>query len=306
MPVPNKNKTVLVTGSTGLVGYHLCQLLINNNYNVIALSTKTNNSLTKTYYWGKNYKMPVIDKADTPNYIIHLAGTNIGQVRWTKKNMQKIIDSRVLTANSLFNYVKNLQTKPIAFISASAVGIYGNAPLQTLFTENHNSGQGFLANTCIEWEKAADNFASIGIRTVKMRTAMVLAQNGGIFQLLSKLTKTNLISIIGKGTQYMPWIHINDLCQMYLHALQNNISGAFNAVAPCHTTNACLTKVLAQKLHKHVLLPPIPGIFIKLALGKKSQLVLNGNMVSANKIQNTGFNFLYNNLNSAISSLITS
>ncbi len=159
----------------------------------------------------------------------------------------------------------------------------------------------FLGETCNSWEQAADKFSGIGVRTVKIRTGVVLSKEGGALSKLLLPVKLGLASAIGTGKQYMPWIHLDDLCDIYIQAIEDQaLSGAYNAVAPEPITNKEFTRKMAQALHKPFWFPNIPAFVMKMLLGEMSTMLLKGSRVSSEKIQAAGYTFQFPELESAL------
>tara|TARA_R110001583_G_scaffold145635_2_gene297595 strand:- start:27003 stop:27896 length:894 start_codon:yes stop_codon:yes gene_type:complete len=288
--------SILVTGGTGLIGKHLCKLLRNKGYKVTVLSR---NQITKpnTFYW--NLETNYIDtKAITEsNYIIHLAGAGIADKPWTKERKRILINSRVQSTNLLFKKVKELNPNLKAFITASGIGYYGATTSTKIYEENDASGTDFLSEICMLWEKASLQFKTINIRTVIFRTGIVFSNEGGAFQKISKPIKLGFGAALGSGKQYMPWIAIEDICNMYVEALENlEVKGIYNAVAPEYITNSELTKNVAKALKKSLWFPNIPSILLKIVFGKMSIILLKGSRISSKKIIKTGFKFKYPSL----------
>jgi uncharacterized protein len=292
-------KNVLITGGTGFVGKHLTQLLIANGYSVSILSRskKTNTEAIFYYTWDvekQTIEDEAIQKAD---YVIHLAGENIAGERWSKKRKESILSSRVLSAQLIYNAVQKSDKKPEAFISASAVGIYGAINGRAICTEDMQPANDFLGLTCQKWEAAAKPFEKLGIRTVKIRTGLVLGKNEGLLAKLSPIFKLRLGSALGSGKQYMPWVHIEDLCNMYLEAIKNpNMNGAYNAAITDDTNNELFSKTLAKVYGYSIWLPNVPAFFIKMALGEMAKLLLKGRRISNDKIKALEFKFQHENL----------
>lgn len=297
---------ILITGGTGLVGKHLCKKLIKKGYDVAILSRSPNTGNNiKTYLWDyNNHKIDfeAIKKAD---YIIHLAGANIAEKRWTSKRKQLIIDSRVKTGELIFDNVKKHKKDLKAFISASGVGYYGAVTSEKIFNENDTPATDFLGETCEKWELMVDKFQEIGIRTVKIRTGVVLTKNDGALSKMILPVKLGIGSAIGTGKQYMPWIHIEDLCNIYIKAIEDiQMKGAFNAVSPDHKTNKEFTKILAKILRKPFWFPNIPSFILKLLFGNMANILLKGSRVSAKKIQANDFKFQFPKLEDALNQLM--
>ena len=297
---------ILISGGTGLVGKHLCRKLQEKGYNVAILSRKKNkNSEIPSYTWNIVNDFIEKEAIETADYIIHLTGENIGSKRWTTKRKQSIIDSRIKSAQLIFNKLNVNNHKIKAFISASAVGYYGSLTSEKIFEETSPYANDFLGSTCYQWEQAADKFQNIGIRTVKIRTAVVLAKDKSILAKLIIPVRLGIASAIGTGNQYIPWIHIDDLCNIYIKAIEDHqMIGVFNAVAPEHNTNKEFILTLAQVRKKPFWFPKIPSILMKLLFGELSVILLKGSRVSSDKIKATGFSFQYAMLEKALIDLM--
>lgn len=296
--------SILITGGTGLIGKHLCKLLKDKGYKVTVLSR---NQVTKptTFFW--NIETDYIDtKAiSEANYIIHLAGEGIADKPWTKERKQILINSRLKSTNLLFKKVKELNPNLKAFIAASGIGYYGATTSTKIYEENDVSGTDFLSEICRLWENASLQFKTINIRTVIFRTGIVLSNEGGAFQKISKPIKLGLGAALGSGKQYMPWIHIEDLCNMYVKAIENiELNGIYNAVAPEHITNNELTKSVARAIKRPLWTPNVPRFILKITFGKLAVILLEGSRVSSEKIVTTGFKFKYPTLTKALNNLL--
>ncbi|MCA4809406.1 TIGR01777 family protein [Empedobacter stercoris] len=292
---------ILLTGGSGLIGSELVKILIEKGHQVRIL-TREKNVEHPFYHWDKNkIDEKVFDNLDG---IIHLAGCLIAK-RWTKRYKEEILSSRVDTANLLFEYVNKLDVNLKFFISASGSAYYGQITSDKIFKESDEPNTDFLAKVCVAWENAAYQFEEIGARVVCLRTALVLAKNGEGFKLLKKPIQLGVGANLGDGKQWMPWIHIEDLLQIYAQAVENeNIKGSFNASAPEHSDHSTFNRTLAKKLNKPFFLPNIPGFVMRLTLGEMSDLVLKGSRIDANKIEETGFTFQFPTLEKAFKDLV--
>lgn len=293
---------VLITGGSGLVGRQLTELLIRNGYEVAILSRKKNNGELKSFFWDFQNNILDPEAIEFADVIIHLAGEGIADKRWTNQQKNKIEESRTMTTKLLFKTVKNAKKKPHTIISASAIGIYGISVSDKVFTEDDISVNDFVSQLVVKWEKAVDEFQTIGIRTVKFRIGIVLSKEGGALAKMMIPIKLGIGSAIGNGTQFMPWIAIDDLTRMFLFATQNKIEGVFNAVSPQHITNNEFSKVIANHLNKPFFMPKVPAFLLKILLGEMSQIVLRGNKVSSKKICELGFEFNFKNINDFLKS----
>ncbi|MDG2432679.1 TIGR01777 family oxidoreductase [Flavobacterium sp.] len=296
-------KNVLITGGTGFVGKHLTALLIDSGYSVSILSRTKKKSTDTIFYYTWDVEKQLIENEAVLNadFVIHLAGENIAGKRWSKERKEAIISSREESAKLIYGVVKKYDKKLDAFISASGVGIYGAINGQAICVEDQKPANDFLGLTCQKWEAVANQFQKLGIRTVKVRTGLVVGPNDGFLEKLKPLFKYRLGSALGTGTQYMPWIHIDDLCAIYLEAIQNaDMSGAYNAAINDNTTNASFSATFAQVYGYKIWLPNVPAFIMKVALGEMAKLLLTGRRVSNEKIKAVGFTFKWQKLDEAI------
>ncbi len=299
-------ETVLITGATGTIGGQLIPLLIQNGYAIRILTrNKTKGAInTAIYEWDieKNYiEEGALEGVD---HIIHLAGSSVSE-RWTSKRKQQILDSRIKAANLLFQHSNHpLKT----FISASGISYYGTKTVDKIFKEEDIikfNQSDFLAYVTHNWEKAADQFASKADRVIKVRTPVVMSKTGGALERIAKPIKMYVGSPLGTGKQWIPWVHIDDLCKAYLTAIQHhNLSGAINVSAPEHITNKSLTKAIAKKLKRPILLPKVPGFILRLLFGKMAAIVLKGSRVDGSKITQFDFDYKYKTISSALDDLL--
>jgi len=298
-------ETILITGK-GLIANYLADQLHKMGYNISFLSrSKKNNSPFQTYTWNIDQNQIDEEAIATADYIIHLAGANISGARWTAKRKQIIINSRVKSASLIFNEVNRQSKKIKAFISSSAVGYYGAITSDNIFTEEDPPSKDFLGETCRLWEQAADDFAVSGTRTVKIRTGVVLTKQGGALEKMMGPVKMGIGSALGTGKQYLPWIHIDDLCSIFIKAIEDsNMKGAYNAVTPDFKTNKEFTQILAKVLRQPFWFPNIPGFMMKLMFGEMAAILLEGSRVSAGKIKGTGFKFKFTDLKTALTDLL--
>ena len=296
---------ILVTGGTGLIGKQLCLQLREKGYNIFVLSRSYSNN-PNTYYWNVEDGFIEPKAIEDAHFIIHLAGASIAESRWTKARKRELINSRIKSTKLLFQKIRVLNPQLKGFIAASGIGYYGAITSEKIFTENDAVGTDFLATICKLWEKESMKFNTINIRTVVLRTGIVLSKNGGALEKISKPIKLGLGSSLGTGNQHVPWIHITDLCNMYIYAIEHSkLNGIYNAVSPEPTTNMELTNSIAQSLHKKIRLPNTPNIVLKALLGKMAVILLEGSRVSSEKITASGFKFKYQNLKEALNNLNT-
>jgi len=296
-------KNVLISGGSGFIGSQLTDLLIAKGYSVSILSRSEKQNKEDLFYYKWNVANQTIDATAVLNadYIIHLAGENIAEKRWTLKRKTEIIDSREKSTQLLYSVLKKNNKKLEAFISASAVGIYGAVNGEEICSENSPYANDFLGNTCQKWEDSVRFIENLNIRTVKIRTGLVLGKNDGFLKKLIPLFKMRLGSALGSGKQYMPWIHVDDLCNIYFQAIVNsNIEGAYNAAVADNTTNTVFSKTMARIFGYSIWLPNVPAFLLRAVMGEMAVIVLTGRRVSADKIEQTGFQFKFKNLEDAL------
>ena len=291
----------MITGGSGLIGRRLSFLLKSRGYEVRILSRSNNpKNSYKTFLWNISEKTINDSAFEDLNHIIHLAGAGIADKRWSEKRKKKIIASRVASTNLLYNTVKRLKTPLDSFISASATGYYGAITSETIFEEKDKPAKDFLGKVCSLWEDSIFQFNEIKIRTVALRTGIVLSKDGGAL----KKMKTPIITSLGNGKQYMPWIHIDDLCELYIKAIEDQeFKGAFNAVSSEHISNLSFSKKVSKIFNHPFLAVGTPSFILQIVFGEMSTIILNGSRISANKIKQAGFKFKFENLEKALKNL---
>ncbi|HSD08638.1 TIGR01777 family oxidoreductase [Flavobacterium sp.] len=296
-------KNVLITGGTGFIGRYLTKKLLERGYTVSILTRNSRPNTDKISYYIWDVSTQNIEEAAILNadYIIHLAGENLTEKRWTNKRKAAIIDSRVKSTELIAEVLKKHNKKLEAFVSASAIGYYGAIDGEGICTEETLPANDFIGTVCQEWEKSVDLITGLGIRTVKIRTGLVLGKNEGILKKLNALFKRGLGAALGSGKQYVPWIHVHDLCMMYIEAMENNkMTGPYNATINDSTTNLIFCKALANSYGYLIWLPNVPAFVIRLYFGEMATIVLTGRRVSSDKIKKQGFRFQFRNLNSTL------
>jgi len=296
-----KMEKVLITGGSGLIGRRLSFLLKSRGYEVRILSRSNNpKNNYKTFVWNVSEQYINDSAFEGLNHIIHLAGAGIADKRWSEKRKKEIIASRVASTNLLYNTVKRLKTPLNSFISASATGYYGAVTSETIFEEKDKPAKDFLGKVCSLWEDSIFQFNEIKIRTVALRTGIVLSKDGGAL----KKMKTPIITSLGNGKQYMPWIHIDDLCELYIKAIEDQeFKGAFNAVSSEHISNLSFSKKVSKIFNYPFLAVGTPSFILQIVFGEMSTIILNGSRISANKIKQAGFKFKFENLEKALKNL---
>lgn len=301
------NQTVLITGGTGSIGRRLTQLLQQEGYQVSLLS-RSQKAIpdVRVYQW--DVKKGHIDPQaiTTADHIIHLAGEGIADGRWTDQRKEEIISSRTQSTELLAEALRTNKHKIKSFIGASAIGYYGGDTGDRPLNESNVGGSDFLAQAVRAWERSEDEVASLGIRTVKLRIGVVLMKDGGALPKLVQPVRLGAGAPIGSGQQYISWIHLDDLCRLFIKGLSDTSwQGVYNAVAPNPVTNETLTRAIAQVLHKPMLLPNIPAFAIKLLYGEMAIVVTGGNYVLNKRIaEETNFTYLYSDLGRALENLL--
>lgn len=293
-------KHILITGGTGLVGKHLTQLLLDKGYDVSHLSRKKANiSQVKTFLWD-------VDKGEIDqkcingvDMIVHLAGAGVADGRWTDERKQEIISSRIKSIELIYKLLKHHPHQVKKIISASATGYYSDRG-DELLTEKSPSTVDFLGRCCAYWEHTVDKGEALGLETLKFRTGVVLTDEGGALKQLAAPIKLGFGAVLGSGKQWIPWIHLQDVIDMYLFGIENPITGVYNMVAPNPVTNFKLTVATATQLNRPLWLPKVPALALKLALGAMSAVVLDSTRVSAEKIEAAGFHFKFPKIKEAL------
>ncbi|MCB9196973.1 MAG: TIGR01777 family protein [Flavobacteriales bacterium] len=292
---------VLITGGSGLIGFALTKSLLSKGISVVHVTRYKNSKAgVKTYEW--DYKREYLEQGALSDvtHIVHLAGAGIADKPWTMSRKREIVKSRVLTARLLLNQIKKDGVQIEKYISASGIGYYGAITIPETLTETSPRGSDFVAECCVQWENQANQFSELCPVTI-LRTGIVLARNEGALEKLESSIRRGMGAPIGNGQQIMPWIHIDDIVKMYEKAIfDNNFNGIYNAVNGSPVNNEQFTIQLAKALHKSIRLPKIPSFIIKMIFGELSEILLEGSKVSNKKVLETGFQFEFNDLETAL------
>jgi hypothetical protein len=296
----------LITGGTGLIGSRLTELLIKKGYEVAHLSrSKTGAEPVKTFRW--DIKKQIVEKGAVENAraIVHLAGANVAGGRWTDSYKEMILKSRTDSSFLLYQRLMQSNHEVESLIASSATGYYGGDAGYKICTEDTPSGDDFLAYVTREWEKKVQLIDKLGIRRVQFRTGIVLSMKGGALPKIMQPVKLGAGAPLGSGEQFMSWIHLDDLCEMYLRAIEDTeMKGIYNAVSPGPVTNKDFTKIAARTVKKPFFMPAVPAFALKIALGEMALTVLGGQIVSSKKIETEGFQFKYPQLGDALQDLL--
>ena len=293
-------KKILITGGTGLVGSRLTALLLGKGYEVRHLSRRENPTAdVPTYRWDVGAKYIDPKALEGVDAIIHLAGAGIADARWTKKRKATIMSSRVDSTALLYKYLSEKSNQVKTFVAASAIGFYGDSG-DEMVDENSAASDCFLGRVSQAWEAQSLKMVDLDKRTTVLRIGIVLAEEGGALPKMAMPIRFGVNSYFGDGQQLYSWIHIDDLCQMFVFALENEaIDGIYNAVTDV-ATNKDLVQKLAKAMDKKALLVPTPAAVLRLGMGEMSAIVLNSNRTSSAKIRTAGFAFRYEGLEEAL------
>jgi uncharacterized protein (TIGR01777 family) len=296
-------KKVLITGATGLIGNRLTELLLQKGYEVNTVGRDRNRKGIKNinaFVWNIENETVDVKAFEGVTSIIHLAGAGVAEHRWTDKYKHEIIESRVQGTKLIFDFLNTKKHQVKTFISASAVGYYGDCA-DDLITETRENGKGFLAEVCKNWEESVQQFSELGIREVRCRIGIVLAKNGGALPELTRTIPFGVASYFAKSYLYYSWIHIDDVCEIFIHALENEqMTGAYNTTAPNPLLMKNLMKEILSVKKSKALLLPTPPFVVKLAMGEMSEMLLCSQRCSANKILKTGYKFKYVSIEEAL------
>jgi uncharacterized protein (TIGR01777 family) len=236
--------------------------------------------------------------------VVHLAGAGVADARWTPERKKEILDSRV-KSTLLLKKALAQQPQVTTVVAASAIGYYGFGTSAAWLTEESEAGSDFLADVTRQWEATVEELSDTGVRVVKLRIGIVLSAKGGALKEIAKPVRWGVGAPLGTGAQWMSWIHLDDLCAIFIYAIENpHLRGTYNAVGPEPATNREMTKAIAHVLRKPLWLPPVPGVVLQLLVGEMAAMVLNGSRVSPAKIIESGFSFQYPELSAALKNLL--
>ena len=297
---------VLITGATGLIGSKLTDLCLERKISVNYLTTSKdkieNKSNYKGYYWNAKTKEIDEEAFEGVDTIVHLAGATISK-RWTDSYKKDIMESRTHTANLIFDTLKKIDHSIGHFVSASGISIYPNSKTKLYTEESKEVDDTFLAEVVVAWEAAADQFKTLSMEVSKIRTGVVLSKKDGALEKFVQPVKAGFGAPLGTGKQWLSWIHVDDLANIYLETIEKEWEGTYNAVAPNPVTNKKMIQKIADKLDKTLWLPDIPGFVLKLVLGEMAVLVLEGQLVSSSKLEKNGFKYSFHNIENALDNL---
>ena len=292
---------IALTGATGFIGRALISLLETEGHSLVTL-TREPRGRPGHFAWSPIAEVAPAAALEGAEAVIHLAGEPVAQ-RWTAEAKQRIRDSRVLGTRNLVQGVRALDLRPKTLICASAIGYYGDRGDEAL-AESSDPGNGFLADTCVEWEDEAQAAQSLGIRVVRLRIGVVLGIGGGALEKMLPPFRLGVGGRLGDGRQWMSWIHLTDLARMIDWALKvTDVTGALNGTSPNPVTNAVFTQRLAEALGRRAIFS-VPSLAMRLMYGEMAEVVLGSQRVLPRVALNAGFRFEFPGLDSALASLL--
>lgn len=297
-------ETILIAGGTGLVGSRLLEMIDYTKYTVHILSRKKKKDTKDINYftWDFN-KMEIEEGAVQADYIINFTGAGIADARWTAARKKILINSRVDSARLIKQGLEKSGHRPKAYISASAVGYYGDRGSEKL-TVDSPVGDGFMAECCKLWEDSAQELETLVDRLVINRIGIVLSTKGGALPKILMTKAVGVYNYFGSGSQYYSWIHIDDLCRMFLKNIsEDSMTGIYNTVAPKPLTNKDFTVEIKDALGGIAALPA-PKFGLRLLLGEMADVVLNSNRVYPSRIEETNFHYDYSDLGLSVKDLL--
>ena len=298
------SRKILITGGSGMIGSRLTTLLTERGYEVAHLSRSKKNPDTKTFLWNPSANQIESGALKDIDAIIHLAGAGIADKRWNADIKKEILLSRTQSSGLLAETLRKEPHRVQVLVSASGISYYGVEDPVRAFVESDPPADDFLARVTIAWEKDVDELKDV-LRTVRIRTGAVLSTKGGALVRLAQPVKFFVGAPLGSGKQCVNWIHLDDVCGIYIKAIEDSsMRVVYNAVAPLPVTNKELTLEIARVLKRPLWLPPVPGVIVKLIAGDVAEFVLKGGKVSSEKIEKAGFHFRFKTVSSAMEDLL--
>jgi len=297
---------ILIAGGTGLIGRELTKILLESDHDVVHLSRSTRLDATvPTYTWDISQKYIEPAALDTVDYVINLAGAGIADKRWSDSRKKQIVDSRV-QGNLLFKqYIQEGKLSPKKFISGAAIGVYGNRGTEVLTEESKVRNDGFLAESCIQWEDSIQSFKETNVPVAFVRIGIVLSTKGGALEKMLQPAKLGLGSYFGDGSQIYSWVHITDIARMFEWLItEDSAVGVYNGTAPNPVSNKKLTKVLMEVKSGPGITAPVPSFALNLLLGEMKQVVMWGSHVIPRRLLESNFNFEYKWIEDALQDLV--
>lgn len=301
-------KKILITGATGLIGRELCKTLSSRGDELTIFSTNVERAkailpFAKEVIAWKDYEKDYSTYFEGKDAAIHLAGANVAGKRWTRNYKNEIYDSRIRTTKNLVSSIELCQNKPEVFISASAIGFYGDCE-NSVLTEANSNGKDFLSNVCVDWEKASGQLETFNVRRVIVRTGIVLSANDGALKKMLPPFRFYLGGPLGSGRQWFSWIHLADIVSLYLFLIDNQkLKGIFNAVSPQPVQMKTFANTLGKVLHKPSIFS-VPKFVLRMVMGESASAILASQKVLPEALLQAGFKFKYENLEAALIDLL--
>ena len=302
---------IAITGATGLIGKKLVNKLLEGGNQIVVLSRSASKAKkifpekVEALQWDSQIENSITDLTILENLdsLIHLAGENVMSKRWNEEHKRNIYDSRVLSTKNLFAVVSKLNNKPKSFISASAIGFYDNS-ITNVADENSPAGNDFLAKVTLAWEEEAKKFSQLNMREIRIRIGIVLDKNGGALAKLLPVFNMFVGGSIANGKQFFPWIHIEDLVNLFVYAIQNDsLVGVYNAVSPGIVTMKEFSKTLGKALSRPTIFT-VPAFVLKIIFGEAAYTLINGAKILPVRTLASGFTFKYDKLKPALINLL--
>jgi uncharacterized protein (TIGR01777 family) len=296
---------ILVTGATGFVGQRVVKQLTDGGDQVVVLTRNIAKGALyfgnkcQYFMWSDTATLPPKEAFDGVDAVINLMGEGIADKRWDEGQKKKIYDSRIVATSNLIEVIKGLSKKPSAFISASAVGIYGNRGDEEI-NESSTTADDFLSRICKDWEQAASKAKDLGLRTAIIRIGVVIGKDGGALKKMLPIFKLGAGGPVGSGKQYMSWIHVDDIAGMFVRAAKDSsLEGIFNGTSPYPARSKDFARELGKVLHRPAF-APAPALALKLVFGEMSQVLLDGQKVLPVKFKEKKFSYRYPTLEMAL------
>lgn len=288
-----------------MLGSALTELLLQRGYQVSHLGRSPSLGKVKCFRWSVQEKYVDPKALQGVDAIIHLAGASVAEKRWTPERKKELLESRTQSGGLLVDTLRDTPNTVKVVVGATAIGYYGLTTLDNWCTEESQAGTDFLAGVTREWENSVKGIEALAKRLALIRIGVVLSNKGGALMEMAAPVKWGVGAPLGTGKQWVSWIHIEDVCKMFLFALEHeSVRGIYNAVAANPVTNRELNTAIAKAMHRPLILPPVPAFVLKIILGEMYEIVVSGARVSSDKIKNAGFEFSYTDAVSAVKGLI--
>jgi len=301
---------VLLAGGSGGIGRRLIEVLLTQGWEVSILTrTKRKSSVNhciQYYHWDPEDGVFDPSSLEDVEFLIQLSGANIAEKRWTTARKKQLYDSRVVSTAFLFEQVQEHKPSSLqGYIGISATGYYGTTTSEKVFSESDPPGRDFLAQLCVDWERAHRRFSQLGLDVWIYRTGVVLDSASGFLTKILPLARWGLLAPPGRGMHWLPWIHYRDVAELFLKSIERTIPpDVYNAVAPEHVRHIDFYRTLLQLLHRPMWLKYTPPLLLRVLYGEMAYLLLDGSRVSSQKLVKMGYNFHYPQHRAALTHLL--